>query len=650
MSEKSYYRVFWIWSFGLAIWNLFVACIEYDRFMRERTSKREMGNQAQEQNEERVRPRGSILSSWKLMAQVHHYNRWQLFLPLTNACVVLFNCIRGLIFLTFPQQKNEMNEYENSTLYYLNSCYVIDLFGSFRRGWAIHLVSSSCLQLQLITKLVSFMNLLDLAGRNQYFYRKVNATQLDFAYFYSLSSTYFGLFPWIFRNKNYHYHCDEPGMIERFHETKRSFKELKSKDKIDRIYFHNPIDFNECYQDDTIKVMEWTRGFDDTIIVTFRPFQAKPFHRYNPRTLVYLIGWLSMSSGFFFAIPMIAFLSIMQSEFGPKFGLDVLDPSTWSSASRQIWCEPGGMFLVFDCSLNCILIAINTTYIALLLVSASSCQSKTDKVYQWLAWHRRAYRQLELEYAASECESRGRDIQYSIDRFRSKQNQGEICTFNEDIDYLIDLIDVLRMEFEDFEEFFGSYINVSFLYGGLACAICVAMLFRPDSPSEVALVSCLSLAVVAPGLYALIAGAVTEYSVSIRGDLIGSDKSATRSLTDTKGFYTKFLRITKVLATLMVDPLGLIEPKVATRISKTYVHFSDLDNRAFKIMGSIPLTFGAVLSVSNEVSPSSNSSDSNGIKAFRSSAGLSPLQFYSSATFKLPLQLKAIQTHDSPIR
>lgn len=524
MDEPKNFRVFYGWLITLFIWNLFITCVGNDRLIRERNlnRNRQISSISQDENQLRnPKKRRSKLNSFELVARVHGFSRWQIIIPILNAFFLLYCTLRSITFMYYSHTWIEMIKGKYEFMRYIGFS---DNLSSFKRNKMMHLVLLNCFIHQLMAKTFAFANMIKLARQNEHTYRRINIAQLDFVYIFSINSTIRGWIAFMRQNITYKLDYRSPESIRSFNKMKLHFENTRYLDKLDRMYYYNPINFNECYDESQIKVDTTIKGLD-TLVMPIRPFLPKPHHRLDPGTMIILFLFLATCMFALVTVPFFSYLSIIQSHFA-DIGLDIIDPSTWLPTLRSISNSSQSIVIVFSSSGIIIMIGINITHFFLLIISVCIFKSRSMKVEVWLRKQVEIYRdchrvfilitdkKVQLNDLDIMKDISGQKFSMMRSAFKVQLNNLQLRIYNDDIKFLVDLIEILRVEFEDFRKFFAIYINLYFVFGTFGCIISSAMAIQPDSWCEIVLSTTLCMAVVTPLVVSLIAGSIVEISVS----------------------------------------------------------------------------------------------------------------------------------------
>lgn len=101
--------------------------------------------------------------------------------------------------------------------------------------------------------------------------------------------------------------------------------------------------------------------------------------------------------------------------------------------------------------------------------------------------------------------------------YRAQLNiEKSLAEFNENIVYLLDLIEVLQIELDDMKTYFTTYIDLNIIFGTVTSSIAIALLIDSNSVLDLVIHVGPSLLTIAPLIYALIIGATSERSVRIK--------------------------------------------------------------------------------------------------------------------------------------
>lgn len=128
-----------------------------------------------------------------------------------------------------------------------------------------------------------------------------------------------------------------------------------------------------------------------------------------------------------------------------------------------------------------------------------------------LAWYKKGYKMRTLEAIRLDKETK---YDNAVRDYNCCINQDRLREFNENIDCLIDLTNVLAKELDDIKDYFTNFLNLNFVFGIIGSSMAIAIIFGSQSSVELIVASVLGLACFVPMLYAMFLGATSERCVS----------------------------------------------------------------------------------------------------------------------------------------
>lgn len=186
----------------------------------------------------------------------------------------------------------------------------------------------------------------------------------------------------------------------------------------------------------------------------------------------------------------------------------------------------------------------------------------------------------------------------TTERYRQSLNKQKLEYYNENLDYLVDLIEVLRCEFRDLQSFYSTFLNITIIFSTVGLSVALAIIINATDLTSTVLGILGGIANLLPMMVTLSIGATSEGIVSDKSSNISGPIEIISNLNLS---HIQFRRIYRTILPLMVNELRLIEPKVKVRMDKSCEDLAQIENRSFVIFGNFPLTFGSLTSVSVEL-------------------------------------------------
>lgn len=114
----------------------------------------------------------------------------------------------------------------------------------------------------------------------------------------------------------------------------------------------------------------------------------------------------------------------------------------------------------------------------------------------------------------TEDKSEHDDFLKIINVYKNRLDRSKIKCMNENLEYLLDLVEVLQRELEDYKSYFTTFININLTFGIIFHSIFVSMLLKSIGTNSVIMVLGTGSASIFPLLWSLILSSATELSVS----------------------------------------------------------------------------------------------------------------------------------------
>lgn len=156
---------------------------------------------------------------------------------------------------------------------------------------------------------------------------------------------------------------------------------------------------------------------------------------------------------------------------------------------------------------------------------------------------------------------------------RRSLNSNKIKHMNENLNYILSLIEVLQYELTDLKKNFTTYLNINLVFGAAGTSIALTAVISSSSLFSILLSAIIGGAGVVPLFYTLGIGALSEISLS---------------------------SIYKPLLPLLVNELGLLELQLQKRMLKICNNLVKSESRSYIILGKFALNFGSITSVSRK--------------------------------------------------
>lgn len=339
--------------------------------------------------------------------------------------------LKCLLFINLPTERSsKTNEYLNPTLRFLEAHYISDAIESLDKG-GLYKKAIFLAYLQfLILRAKFFYNRFKTANLNRSSYKKLNVVQLDWAYIGALRSTLRGWIDFCIGARN-HKCCSDSTLHTRQGLIMKGLSEkLKHLTKIDRLYYFNQIDFNQCFQGASLTCIKsneskyqiyyakrrrmqknnsqgsdsengidkresnqltsvresktFVESIKSLMVPDRRTFMAEPLHRVDPVHLYYLILMTIIGSSLGLILVTTLFLAHIY-DLLIKAGLNPSDlVSTIRPATGKFLDDSKPIFGVLCDHLTNILLCLNICDNGLLAYSTVLCHSRAGKVLRML--------------------------------------------------------------------------------------------------------------------------------------------------------------------------------------------------------------------------------------------------------------------------
>lgn len=367
---------------------------------------------------------------------------------------------------------------------------------------------------------------------------------------------------------------------------KKLTEQLRGYDKIDRLYFFNQIEFNECFaklnmslktnssQNNTRENMEPSL-WDYLLCFNLpgrRSFVSKPCHRMDP---VYLWVWLFL---YICAVIVGPIWLIIKLYFYLKIGL-VNESGDWKAKSiYDFFTQQKLLVGTIEGVLLFYLIVMSSIDSGWLFISSLSSHSRIRKLTKMIAYQFEIYQKLVEAFwinvvgnnedmqnskanldRLSQPANRSRKPPYvatkhtiyysikplpssliclkpsnrkrsnnhrsnkspersllecAISKYKEQVGKEKLGELNDNLSYIIDLLNVLEHELKDSKEHFMPYLNTNIMFATAFLTLTATIITVAKSIDEILLSSLFALSQWVPLVFALCLGALTERSVS----------------------------------------------------------------------------------------------------------------------------------------
>lgn len=508
--------------------NLSTDILQHARFRSERRQSKDCLPSSEAYNHKRSSGSTSEPFSGKISRLLRYHDNG--FLCLLFTILRLLINIVGLIsqsmYSLLPLDRDpSTDEYINPMLRIMERMFIYNFFDQcliFNKLIALHL-----LQTILMYSRNVYLKIIN-SKVNRYKYKKVNIVQVDMAYAYEIYSDFRGWLRIILSLGRHECRTRNYLQSERGKAMKRLTEQLRNSDRIDRLYYHNQIEFDDCFVGSNINVRTQSqmtgkaqdnlryRWYDHLLRFSLpgsRPFVPDPGHRMDPIELsilviIYIAG--SSSEVISIAIGFISYMILSEQSSG---AIHLTRGSRLAAASvgSLTFLMPLAL-TAFDCGLLCfcsllcqsrarkLTIMLETelkAYRSLVEIfwltvdkhsQKISCQGKSN--LHWLAEHSRRLKRphyngskynptnidyhvcslicIRNNYGASgppvHVGHKHSLLEDLIDNFKKRVGERRIQEINSNISYLLDILEVLRSEHNDLRKNFTNYLNTNLIF------------------------------------------------------------------------------------------------------------------------------------------------------------------------------------------
>lgn len=702
------FNIYWAWIFILDNVTLSSSLIQHDRFKRERLSKSYIEEDKLHldycyTDDQIVAPKSTtdnidikrkcnFFNDVKFMLEYNQNGLMHLLIYLFQLLVLIATIVRSILYTSFSTDRDSSTgQFLNPVLSFAESLLIIDYVHKFDDSGLINrLIALISLEF-LIIRIRAFFVRLEIAKINKFRYEQINTVHLDISYASEIRYSFSDYIKALFRLYQHECFKGETLIGERRLPTLYLNNKIRYLDKIDRIYYYNQINFNDCFEcaDYLSDYREQDRSLNPEKsnigkrrkISLFRyiftidlpgkfNYVAKPEHRLDPiHALCLLLFFIFSTITTTFCVLYISYLvtyialvednSISEDnyldeqvdwdklrQFKFLFGLSTYFTMVLVLAANI--CDTG---LLPYCGYLCLsrsnkivillqrelrlyrlhlsefnilydqynsIIKIDKDYLDqintnvrcrlpfkdfidtvshTLNLKTSNISQKNSTLYSNRKMSIREGSIIGIKHESStkiDHNKYGQDLYKVIDIYKNRLlTRSEIKYMNENLEYLMELVEVLQYELQDYKTFFTTTINMHLIFGIVSISVSMSMVLKSTDINSTLLAVMAGSASIFPLLWSLFIGAASELAVSItfEGSPVHPDLITNKLL-------LKFKNVYRTMSTLMVDELGIFERHLIRRTLKLCQNFGDSHNRSFVIFGNCPLSFGSLTSVS----------------------------------------------------
>lgn len=602
--------------------NFSVSSVLYERFKLERTEvqTREQPLEDEEEDEDEDEDRKleensdhkkGFFNDLLWMLEYNNNGFMQLIICFVHILLLTSQVITSFLYVLLPTEQDPITEeFINPVLRYAEYLSIIDFIHKFDVDGRYNLlIGLSTLQF-LVLRWRALIQRFKQANANKYRYKKLNVVEFDLGYASEARFSQTMCFKTLWAAFRYH-KCAENIYLtgESRRATLKFNKLVRGLSKIDRIYYYNQIDFNNCWGGDlafndynkkieqinrkllnekvSLQASEKTKFSWFTYLFCMNlpnkiSYVAAPEHRIHIKPGVVFTYSLYFASKhvLLIATPCLCILATLTS----------LKYQNWS---RYSWF--GCLFGLSKTNLTVMFVCANIYDCTLLTFCSILLSSRSRRIVKLLKseieFYRLHLRKLSKIYIRYKClenfrnkcanlptittgfTRRFEDIYSQIDCFkndnnnlllfehqqqqqhnkfsefsfirrqqtsadeltkiyhspdgidqdpphelildyRENLNREKLSQFNENISYLLDLVEVIQIEFNDHKRFFTFILDVNVIFGTLGCSVTLSILFSSTDSISIFFIILGGLLCFLSMICSLIIGASGEASVS----------------------------------------------------------------------------------------------------------------------------------------
>lgn len=550
--------------------NLSTDILQHARFRRERRQSRNCLPSTK--LDDHTRPNGSKPSP--LSGRLSHLLRYHDngFLCLLFTILRLSANILGLIsqsmYCFLPLDRDPLtDDYLNPMLRTMERMFIYNYFDQchiFNKLFALHLLQTMLMYSRNVHLKIKNSQI------NRFKYEEVNIVQVDIAFAHEIYSNLRGWFSIMLSLGQHECRTRSYLQSERGKAMKSLSEKLKKSDKIDRLYYYNQIEFDDCYKSWDIHVRTQSqetgksrdnqdfRWYDHLLYFNLpgrRMFAPEPGHRMDPIEMSILLIFYVAGTAFVLILVVIGYLSyfsLCEASHVKSRLLTVL-------IGNSLFFVPIAMNS-FDCGLVCFCSLLRQSrarkltnmlatemeaYRSLVEVfwltvgkynEQTSCRGESN--LNFLAEHSRARQDCGPKYNSTStdyhvcsliCIRNNHEasrssvpdqiehslLEDSIDNFKRHIGERRLQEINSNISYLLNILSVLQNEHSDLRKNFTNYLNMNLIFSIPCLAFSFTVITTlASSLAEIYLALVLACVSSIPMVICMFLGATSERSVS----------------------------------------------------------------------------------------------------------------------------------------
>lgn len=484
-----------------------------------------------------------------------------LFVFSVHIIILVSLATQALIYSSFPTERDPItgqfvNEYLRfvEEWLFINSSYLFDSSGLLNRLYLFMLLRFLTVRIRaLYIKIQS-------AKKNRYGYKSINIVDIEFCCVRAFHNRFKGIFRRGYESLTHDCYFKNSLTGDDRRVNLEFNKKVRQLDKMDRIYFYNQISFNKCYhkldlfdkyyQDikpiDTKLAKEsinYSRLDGSGVMFEDDKLEVSWLQNLSCVDLSNRIGYLPPPENradlgvgaamlyLYLVVMAPTLLTIVSSAVVAMLGI--------SNMSRSVVRIQPFVFTQTIKSLLMILCAVFTTcdnvqleYSSLVAISRSyKIVELIKREIEFLRFHQRKFTPIYDKYftncvveQAITSDEESETEEDSIDSneycmlllaYKRCLPRVQVKEFNENLNYLLDLVEVLLIELEDHKSRFTTYLDINLIFGVVELSVALALILSTDNILNL---SSASLCFIISGfsLFAsLLTGAASELAVSL---------------------------------------------------------------------------------------------------------------------------------------
>lgn len=560
---------FWLWRPGVDLFNILNLYVDPVRFQQERLqvinehkNGRSQHKKYSYSNDESLNANVKTLnlaSIFQSFRRLWRTRKIQLSIHIIVWLLDCFNLFKSIMFVMADQQKDEnLIYYTSPWLVHMKNWYIYDIFVHYPQSHNINRTMAFVLANYLIIKLISMRNILRQEIFNRTSHCFLNSIQFHSLYSFKLYGSFWSWHKLIWTGLVHQCDLTSPEALRHYEKMRLLNESTKSLDSIDRHFNNNLIDFGPCmnkfgFKVDTTTPIKYNGNFHLTDhsdhsrrINPRHAFLPKPYHRMDPKGLA-----IEMIVSYFGLILMTLGVSISYFELYihalAKTGYQFEDTFPANLIMFLSPFETFHYFVIFMNFLSIIVIhPVNIAHIACFVSTGLTYMSRTNRVLRYLIIHNEGHYDMIRKFnkfastrtllggqgdCLNSCFPTGNStydqetLKYPCHYFEDLTlikrefcaqlaNSHKARRLRCDLVYSLDLLGVLRKEFNDLKQYFTNYINVYLSIGTLALSLSINILLNSQCTPERLTVLCISIISLIPMIFSFTMAAFSEYYVS----------------------------------------------------------------------------------------------------------------------------------------